>query len=123
MKSQLLIAQLTMLLEQPAAQRRFRRQSSPPGLLHTAPTQVLGDQPDQCRMLVQPLRHRLQFTPDLMPGEKIEYARLDMRSSRIVGPGGDAFVFGISGLSLKAYAKPPGFAPAQSTIPTIISGS
>jgi hypothetical protein len=34
MKGQFLITQLTVLLEKRAAQRRFRRQAMPPGLLN-----------------------------------------------------------------------------------------
>ena len=55
MKRQLLVAQLTVLLEQPAAQHQLRRQALPSGLLDAVPAQVLRHQPDQRRMLIQPL--------------------------------------------------------------------
>jgi hypothetical protein len=77
MKGQLLITQLAMLLEQGAAQHGFRRQALPAGLPETMPAQVACHQPEQIAMLIQPLRHRLQFTTDLVFGEKIEYACLD----------------------------------------------
>src|ERR1700680_5256982 len=46
MKRKLLIAQLTVLLEQPAAQYRLRRQSLPSRLLDAMPTQILRHQPN-----------------------------------------------------------------------------
>nr|AFJ91415.1 ISRm17 transposase [Sinorhizobium meliloti] len=52
-------------------------------------------------MGVQPLRHRLQLTTDLVLGEKIEYAALDGAFLALVGSGGCAFVLRISGLMLK----------------------
>ena len=77
MKRQLLIAQLAMLLEKRAAQDRLGRQAFSPGLLNAVPAQILRRQPDELAMLVQPLRHRLQFLADLVVGEQIEYASLD----------------------------------------------
>ena len=72
MKRHLLVAQLAMLLEKPAAQDRLGRQTPSPGLLDAMPAQILRHQPDQLAMLVQPSRHRLQFAADLVPGEEIE---------------------------------------------------
>jgi hypothetical protein len=77
MKGKFLVAQLTMLFEQGAAQRRFRRQALPPGLLHAVAAQIRRHAGDQRRMRIQPQRHRLQLTPDLVPGKQIEYACLD----------------------------------------------
>jgi hypothetical protein len=74
MKGQLLIAQLAVLLEQRAAQDALRRQALPSGLLDPVPAQVPCDQAEQLAVVVQSLRHRLQLTADLVPGEQIEYA-------------------------------------------------
>ena len=72
MKRQLLIAQLAMLLEKPAAQDRLGRQTLSPGLHNVMPAQILRHKPNELAMLVQPLRHRLQLAADLVIGEKIE---------------------------------------------------
>src|SRR5271165_983533 len=72
MKRQLLVAQLAMLLEKPATQDRLGRQTLSPGLLNALSAQILGRQPDELAMLVQPLRHRLQLAADLVLGEEIE---------------------------------------------------
>jgi hypothetical protein len=61
-----------VLLEQRAAQHRLRRQALPPGLLDPVPAQVRRDQARQLAMVIQPRRHRLQLTADLVPGEEIE---------------------------------------------------
>ena len=55
MEGELFVAQLTVLLEQPAAQHQLRRQPSSSGLRDTAPAQVIRHQPDQRRMPIQPL--------------------------------------------------------------------
>ena len=72
MKRQLLVAQLAMLLEKRATQDRLGRQTLPPGLLNAMSAQILGRQPDQRAMFVQPLRHRLQLAADLVLSEEIE---------------------------------------------------
>jgi len=72
MKRQLLVAQLAMLLEKRAAQDRLGWQAFPPGLLDAVSAQILGRQPGEFAMLVQPLRHRLQLAADLVLGEQIE---------------------------------------------------
>ncbi len=77
MEGQLLITQLAMLLEQRAAQHSLGWQPLAAGLLETMPAQVARHQPEQITMLIQPLRHRLQFTTDLVFGQKIEYSGLD----------------------------------------------
>jgi hypothetical protein len=77
MKRQLLIAQLAMLLKKPAAQDRLCRQTLSPGLRNAMPAQILGRQPDQLAMLVQPERHSPQLAADLVLGEEIEYPGLD----------------------------------------------
>jgi hypothetical protein len=71
-KRQLLIARLAMLLEKPAAQDRFCRQTLPSGLLNPMSAQIVRHQPDEPAMLVQPLRHRLQFAADIVFGKEIE---------------------------------------------------
>jgi hypothetical protein len=76
MECQFLVAQLAMLLEMPASMHRLRRQALPSGLLDLAPPQVARHQTEHRAMLIQPLRHRLQLTTDLVPREKIEYAGL-----------------------------------------------
>jgi hypothetical protein len=77
MERQLLIAQLTVLLEHGAAQHRLRRQPLAPGCLHLMPAQVRRDQAGQLVVRVEPCRHRLQLTADLVSCEAIEYAGLD----------------------------------------------
>ena len=72
MKRQFLVAQLAMLLEKRAAQDRVGWQPLSPSLLDAAAAPILGHQPDEFAMLVQPLRHRLQLAPDLVLGEQIE---------------------------------------------------
>jgi hypothetical protein len=72
MKRQLLVAQLAVLLEQPTAQHRLRRQTPPPGLLDAVPAQVRRDQAEQLAVVIQPLGHRLQLKADLVSGEQIE---------------------------------------------------
>ena len=52
MKRQLLIAQLTMLLEQSTAQHRLRWQALSPGRLHAMPKQIRRHQFDQLSVLV-----------------------------------------------------------------------
>src|SRR5919106_3907432 len=77
MKCQLLIAQLTVLLEQGAAQHRLRRQAMPSGLFDPVPAKIFGHQAQQLEMLIQPTRHGLQLAADLVSSEQIEYAGLD----------------------------------------------
>ena len=72
MERQLLVAQLAVLLEQPAAQHRLRRQPLTPGLLDAVPAQVRRDQAGQLAMVIEPRRHRLQLAADLVPGKEIE---------------------------------------------------
>jgi hypothetical protein len=43
-----------------------------PGFLSAVSAQILGCQPDQLAMLVQPPRHRLQLAADLVLSEEIE---------------------------------------------------
>jgi len=73
MKRQLLVAQLAVLLEQRAAQHRLRRQALTPGRLDAVPAKVRRDQAEQRAVVVQPRRHRLELTADLVSGETIEY--------------------------------------------------
>ena len=69
MNRQLLIAQLAMLLEK-RARKTTRPQPLSPGLLSAMSAQILGCEPDQLAMLVQPLRHRLQLAADFVPAKK-----------------------------------------------------
>jgi hypothetical protein len=77
MEGQLLVAQLPVLLEQRTAQHRLRRQPVPPGLFDPVPAQVGRHQTQQLALPIQPLRHGLQFTADLVLRENIEYTGLD----------------------------------------------
>src|SRR6201984_1849706 len=53
-------------LEQSAAQHAFRWQSVPAGLTHSLSPQVTRNQAGQLALAVQPLRHRLEFTANLL---------------------------------------------------------
>ncbi|MDR6817043.1 hypothetical protein J2X76_002216 [Neorhizobium sp. 2083] len=77
MEGQFLVTQLVMLLEQRAAQHSLGWWPLAAGLSETMPAQVPRHQPEQIAMLIQPFRHLLQFTTDLVFGEKIKYAGLD----------------------------------------------
>ena len=77
MERQLLIAQLPMLLEHRTAQHALRRQAAAARLLDAVPAQVRHDQAEQIAVVVQPRRHCLELTTDLVSGEQIEYAGLD----------------------------------------------
>jgi hypothetical protein len=82
----------------------------PAGFLETVPMQVPRYQAQKIAMLVQPLRHRFQFSADLVFGEKIEYAGLDgaflahcrLRRLRVS--------LWNQSLDAKVYLKLPGFA-------------
>jgi len=76
-KGQLLVTELTLLLEQSAAQHAFRRQSAPAGLTHSLAPQVTRNQAGQLALAVQPLRHRLKFAADLVLRKHFEYSGLD----------------------------------------------
>jgi hypothetical protein len=56
----------------PASITKSTIEAFSPGLLDAAAAPVLGRQPDELAMLVQPLRHRLQLAADLVSGEEIE---------------------------------------------------
>jgi len=73
MKRQLLVAQLVVLFDESTAQHRLRRQTLPAPV---TPCRRRSDD-QKIAMVVQPLRHRLQLTTDLVLGEK----------DRICGPG------------------------------------
>jgi hypothetical protein len=72
MERQFLIAQLPVLLEDRAAQYRFRGQALSSGRLDAEANQVSGHQSERIAMLVKPIRHRPQFAADLVRSEKIE---------------------------------------------------
>ena len=116
MERQLLVAQLAVLLEQGAAQHALRRQAMAAGFLDPVPAQVRRDQAGQLTVVIEPRRHRLQLTADLVSGEEIEYAGLDraflphcrLRWLRVV--------LWHQWLDAKVYPKPPGFARAKARL-------
>jgi len=77
MKSQFLVTELALLLQQRAAQHRFRRQPAPPGLAQTLAAQIARHQADQRALTIQPTRDCLQLAADLVSGKDLEYRRLD----------------------------------------------
>ena len=77
MKGELFVTQLPLLLEQRTAQHRLRRQAAAAGLAQSVATQIAGHQAHQRVLPIQPLRDRLQFAADLVPGENLEYRGLD----------------------------------------------
>lgn len=83
MERQLLIAQLPVLLEKRATQHRFSRQALPSGSLDANPHQIARHQAKQIAMLVQPVRHCLQFASDLVRGENIEYTYMRSVNSEL----------------------------------------
>ena len=72
MERQFLVTQLAILLEKPATQRRFRRQTMPADIFHPAPAQISHHQIEQLAMAIKPLRHRFQLPAGLVIGETIE---------------------------------------------------
>ena len=63
---QLLVAQLAMLFQHPAAQHRFRRQTLAAGRLEPVPAQLRGNPTADLAMIVQQIGHRLQLTTKLV---------------------------------------------------------
>ena len=80
MKGQLLVAQLPVLLEQRAAQHRFRWQAMASGLLEPLPAQIADHQSQQRAVLVEPLRDALQLAANLVFRENLKYVAWVMRS-------------------------------------------
>src|SRR5215469_14558185 len=76
-RGQLLITELALLLEQGAAQYRFRRQPLPPGRAQPLAPQIAGNLAQQGALSIQPIRQRLQLAPDLVSGKDLEYGGLD----------------------------------------------
>jgi len=76
-KGQLVVTQLSLLLEQRTAQHRLRRQASASGFAQSVARQIAGHQAHQRALPIQPLRDRLQLTADLVPGKDLEYRGLD----------------------------------------------
>ena len=72
MKRQLFVTQLTMLFEKGTAQHRLRRKAVPSRVLEVMPAKIASHQTQHITMLIQPLRHRLQFATDLVRGKNIE---------------------------------------------------
>jgi len=72
MKRQLFVTQLPMLFEQGTAQHRLRRKTVPSRVLEAMSAKIGNHQTQHITMLIQPLRHRLQFAADLVRGENIE---------------------------------------------------
>jgi hypothetical protein len=86
MECQFLIAQQAVLLQQGATLHRLRRQSRRPVAL--SPCRRRFDAAGQLAMRRRAMPTRLQLTPDLVPGEEIEYADLDRAFLKRVGSGG-----------------------------------
>ena len=80
MKDQFLVTELPLLLQGSAAQHRFRRQPSPPGLAQTLTPQIARHQTHQRALPIQPARDRLQHAADLVSGKDLEYRGLEVRS-------------------------------------------
>ena len=72
MEGEFLIGQLAVLQEQGTAQHGLGRPALPPGRLDLLTAQVLRHQSREFGMRVEPLRHRLEFASDLVPGKAIE---------------------------------------------------
>jgi hypothetical protein len=77
MKRQLFVTQLPMLFEQGTAQHRLRRKAVPSRVLEAMFAKIGNHQTQHITMLIQPLRHRLQFAADLVFSKNIEYCALD----------------------------------------------
>src|SRR3954447_20456556 len=77
MKGQFLVTELALLLQQRAAQHRFRRQSAPPGLAHTFAPQIARHHAHQRALAIQPARDCLQLAADLVSSKDLEYRGLD----------------------------------------------
>ena len=77
MKSQFLVTELSLLLQERAAQHRFRRQPPPPGLAHTLTPQIARYQAHQRALAIQPTRDCLQLAANLVSGKDLEYRGLD----------------------------------------------
>src|SRR5262249_5806109 len=76
MKSQLLVAQLSILFEQRAAQYGFRRQTLPSRLLHPVPAQIADHLTQQRTLLIEPVRTGLQLASEFVLRKDIKYAGL-----------------------------------------------
>ena len=77
MKGQLLVTQLSLLLEQRTAQNRLRRQPPPSRLAHPLAAQIARNQAYQRELPIQPLRDRFQLAADLVLRKNLEYSGLD----------------------------------------------
>jgi hypothetical protein len=76
-KGQFLVAELALLLQDRAAQHRFRRQPAPPGLVQPFAPQVTRHQAHQDALPIKPVRDHLQLAAHLVSGKDLEYRRLD----------------------------------------------
>jgi len=88
-KGQLFVTQLPLLLEQRTAQHCLGRQATASGLAQPVAPQIAGHQAYQRALSIQPLRDRLQLAADLVPGKTSNIVAWTVRSSRIVGSGGE----------------------------------
>src|SRR5215469_1268078 len=77
MKRQLLVTQLAILLQHRAAHHGFRRQAIAARRPNLAATQIIHHQGEQFAVLIEPLRHRSQFSTDLVFGKIFKYSSLD----------------------------------------------
>ena len=118
MERQLLIAQLSVLLEHRTAQHASAGRPWRPVSLTPRWAKVRRDHAEQLTTLVQPPRHRLLSTTDCSANRSNMLART-VRSWRIVGSGG-AVVLWNQWFDAKVYPKPPETAP-PCRIPSTIS--
>ena len=76
-KGQFLVGELALLLQDRAAQHRFRRQPAPPGLVQPVAPQVTRHQAHQDALPIKPVRDRLQLAANLVSGKDLKYRRLN----------------------------------------------
>ena len=114
-KGQFLVTELALLLQDRAAQDRFRRQPAPPGLAQPLAPQVTRHQAHQDALPIKPVRDRLQLAANLVSGKDLEYRRLDgafLTHCRLPRWGR----FGMHWHAPATYPKPPGLASTKSQL-------
>ena len=111
MKGQFLVTELALLLQQRAAQHRFRRQSAPPGLAHTFAPQIARHHAHQRALAIQPARDCLQLAADLVSSKDLEYRGLDGAFLTHCRAPAVRTGFGFSGLNQSLPENRRGFSP------------
>ncbi len=91
MKRPFLVTQLAVLFEEGTAQHRLRRQPLPASFREPLSAQIGGHQLQKIAMAIEPLRHRLQLTTDLVLDERSNMLPWTACSWRNVGSGGCGF--------------------------------